>query len=530
MGLFSDSTTTSVDNPYWDLQAQHLPGIFDQARNIYNTGDTGPYAGDRVAAFDPVRQLGINKGLVAAGDQERLASAGTTGLLGQITGDSAAQQRLAGQAAAGAHLGAAGAGVLGGARGQRAASAAAADSLASNQLNAIGQIGAQQSATLAPAQTYGAAGRTVQDYNQQVIDADQALHGELRSQPFDWLNQYRNVIGTPQAPESKTVSESPSLFNTLVGGASTLSGLGFFAEGGEVEAPQATTNPVWDFSGAVPQLKAGGDRVLPGQAALDAQGSASYVPEQITWNPETQRTQVGSGSSGGTAAAGSGTSNFTTYGGHRDIAHSNIDQAFDEYGKLISAETATNEANPAYNADIAAANADVPVTIGRDDNNEPIVVKASDLTSSHFQNPSYSKLSQEEQMAANYAALAAGGIRNVGGGYAQDDPTTGAWGTVRDIFGNVVENVAELPGTIGTVVDLFDQPDSTYQPVPSNNDDNDNWREEHAARHQENIRKSFQEPGGSSGGGHGGIGGDRFAMGGKVSPALTKLKQQWGVM
>jgi hypothetical protein len=76
--------------------------------------------------------------------------------------------------------------------------------------------------------------------------------------------------------------------------------------------------------------------------------------------------------------------------------------------------------------------------------------------------------------------MAAAGVRNVGAGFAQDDPTTGVGGAFTDAFGNVVENVANVPGIIGAVADTVDAPTSTYDPTgtairTNDNDDDPDW-------------------------------------------------------
>ena len=99
-GLFGGPTTTkSQSNPLWDLQSQHLPGIYDAARSIYNQGAPGYYPGSTVAGFDPVRAQGLNQGVDAAlGPQQQLSDAYTSGILGIAQGTDPTTQRLAQQA------------------------------------------------------------------------------------------------------------------------------------------------------------------------------------------------------------------------------------------------------------------------------------------------------------------------------------------------------------------------------------------------------------------------------------------------
>lgn len=166
-----------------------------------------------------------------------------------------------------------------------------------------------------------------------------------------------------------------------------------------------------------------------------------------------QPTDSGPGMAGGTS--------FTTYGGHQDIAHETIDNAFINYGKEITAGIAKPEDNPAYNAEVAAANVNVPVTYTTDDGNT-VTKPAGELTSADFTAASNDPATQ---YALAGASMAAAGIKNVGGGYNQNDPTTGFAGAITDAFGNIVETVAEVPGIIGSAVGLVDAPNSTYDPT-----------------------------------------------------------------
>jgi len=73
-------------------------------------------------------------------------------------------------------------------------------------------------------------------------------------------------------------------------------------------------------------------------------------------------------------------------------------------------------------------------------------------------------MSAEDQNRLAAATMLAAGVKNIGGGYNQNDPTTGLLGGVKDVFGNVVETVADIPflGLLSTAADAFDKPDSTY--------------------------------------------------------------------
>ena len=248
------TTTTTGSNPLWDLQAQYLPESFRQAEQIYFGGAPGPYPGQTVAGFDPVRAQGINKGLTAAaGPQQQLADAHTSGILGIATGDDPTTQRLAQQASAAVTNQAVGSGVIGGARQLQAANRAASDTIANRQLSALGQIPSAQQSALAPSQTYGAAGRTQQDYQQRLIDADRAKYDEQQNLPFNWLTQYQQALGFPgsvSAP-STSVQQTPSGASSALDnlGGQLVSGIGssllgsFFNQGGEVPAGQPSVSP-----------------------------------------------------------------------------------------------------------------------------------------------------------------------------------------------------------------------------------------------------------------------------------------------
>jgi len=168
---------------------------------------------------------------------------------------------------------------------------------------------------------------------------------------------------------------------------------------------------------------------------------------------------------GGTSSGGSqgiyAVPGYTTYGGHRDIAHEAIDQSFVDYGKSITAGTARPEDNPSYNAGVAASNQNAPVTF-TNPAGQTITKPASQITSSDFEGVDPKTASQ---LAA--ASMLSAGISNVGGGFSQDDPTTGFTGGVRDAFGNLVENAADfpIPTPTGLIAQAIDAPNSTYTPT-----------------------------------------------------------------
>ena len=163
---------------------------------------------------------------------------------------------------------------------------------------------------------------------------------------------------------------------------------------------------------------------------------------------------------------------YTTYGGHQDIAHNAIDTAFSDYGQNIQTLGATS--NPAYNAEVSAAYAGMPVTYIDESGNQ--IVLAGGKPAGEIQGFTKTDrgdftqgMSMEDQNRLAAATMLAAGIKNIGGGYNQNDPTTGLLGGVKDVFGNVVETVADIPflGLLSTAADAFDKPDSTYTIGPS---------------------------------------------------------------
>ena len=166
------------------------------------------------------------------------------------------------------------------------------------------------------------------------------------------------------------------------------------------------------------------------------------------------------------AQAGPQSITYTTYGGHKDIAHSAIDDAFIDYGKLLATATTENakqiaSQNPAYNPEIAAANENRDITF-KTDAGTTITKKAKDLTSADFDLASNDSATQGELAAATMLSQ---GIRNIQGGFAQSDPTPGFGGALVDMFGGIKEDLAGMPGILGTVAGMVDKPDSTYDPV-----------------------------------------------------------------
>ena len=145
----------------------------------------------------------------------------------------------------------------------------------------------------------------------------------------------------------------------------------------------------------------------------------------------TTTTTTGGGGGGSSSIIDTGVGNvggtgFTTYGGSKDVAHQMIEDAFADYGAQISAGTALPEDNPGFNAGIKAANENV-VTTFKTKSGDTVSKTRGSLTSSDINNAS---AADQARLAAE--SMLAAGIRNVGGSYAQDDPTTGVLGSLTD--------------------------------------------------------------------------------------------------
>lgn len=219
---------------------------------------------------------------------------------------------------------------------------------------------------------------------------------------------------------------------------------------------------------------------------VSGQYGSNMAPLVDYGNFGTYADAVAAASGGGGSGAGvpvdsgpgiAGGSNFTTYGGHKDIAHKNLDEAFINYGKEITAGVAKPEDNPGYNADVAAANVNTPITFTTDDGNT-VTKPAGELTSADFALASNDTATQAELAAAT---MLAAGVTSMDGGFNQNDPTTGLGGALTDFAGNIVENAANVPGIVGGIAGTIDAPNSTYDPtggntisVSSSNDDDPN--------------------------------------------------------
>ena len=158
----------------------------------------------------------------------------------------------------------------------------------------------------------------------------------------------------------------------------------------------------------------------------------------------TTTTTTGGGGDGGGSSITSnndfgnvGGTGFTTYGGSQDVANQAVVDAFADYGKEITAGTARPEDNPAFNAGIKAANENV-VTTFKTKGGKTVSKTRGSLTSSDISNAS-----AEDQNRLAAESMLAAGIRNVGGGFAQDDPTTGLLGSLTDTKNFITSEIAD---------------------------------------------------------------------------------------
>ena len=138
-----------------------------------------------------------------------------------------------------------------------------------------------------------------------------------------------------------------------------------------------------------------------------------------------------------------GGTSFTTYGGSQDVANQAVVDAFADYGARISAgEDVPPEDNPAFNAGIKAANENV-VTTFRTKSGDTVRKTRGNLTQSDINSAS---AADQGRLAAE--SMLAAGIRNVGAGFAQDDPTTGFLGGLQDAYGYTAQGPQTILGDV----------------------------------------------------------------------------------
>ena len=201
-----------------------------------------------------------------------------------------------------------------------------------------------------------------------------------------------------------------------------------------------TTSPVGPAKGSNPAnpvvVNVGSPPVVPGAVppVIPPVGPSFIGPPVVT---PVVPTPAGSGVPGEVA----GGPNFTVYGGTPNVAGAAIDAANEAYGAAITDGTATPEGNPAFNAGVAAANANTPVTFSTP-SGESVTKPASELTSSDIKGATAAGIAKvtaalasgdkagAEALAAEVGAkqnelaalsMLSVGISDVGGGSNQDN-------------------------------------------------------------------------------------------------------------
>ena len=172
------------------------------------------------------------------------------------------------------------------------------------------------------------------------------------------------------------------------------------------------------------------------------------VDTTTTTTPVTTTTTSGGGGVGGPTPViaddfgNRGGTSFTTYGGSQDVANQAVIDAFADYGKEITAGTAKPEDNPAFNAGIKAANENV-ITTFETKSGDTVRKTRGSLTQSDINSAS---AADQGRLAAE--SMLAAGIRNVGAGFAQDDPTTGFLGGLQDAYGYIAQGPQTILGDV----------------------------------------------------------------------------------
>ena len=178
------------------------------------------------------------------------------------------------------------------------------------------------------------------------------------------------------------------------------------------------------------------------------------VDTTTTTTPVTTTTTSGGGGGGGGPTpviaddfGNRGGTSFTTYGGSQDVANQAVVDAFDDFGQQVSDAVATGgtvnvEDNPAFNAGIKAANENV-VTTFRTKSGDTVRKTRGSLTQSDINSAS---AADQGRLAAE--AMLAAGLRNVGAGFAQDDPTTGFLGGLQDAYGYISQGPQTILGDV----------------------------------------------------------------------------------
>lgn len=194
--------------------------------------------------------------------------------------------------------------------------------------------------------------------------------------------------------------------------------------------------------------------INPFSGAFNPISTTPFVDTTTTTTPVTTTTTSGGGGGGGGSSittnnnfGNRGGTSFTTYGGSQDVANQAVVDAFADFGQQVSDAVATGgtvnvEDNPAFNAGIKAANENV-ITTFRTKSGDTVRKTRGNLTQSDINSAS---AADQGRLAAE--AMLAAGLRNVGAGFAQDDPTTGFLGGLQDAYGYISQGPQTILGDV----------------------------------------------------------------------------------
>ena len=249
MGGGGKTTQTTVQqDPYFDEIREYIKPYVNRVqagvgeREFFDKGPVG---------WDQYQQQAYDQASGVAGQQDTLAKYGTDALQGYITGDSDALGRLSNQAAQRASGVFGSSGTFGSGRAANAASSAAAQTIAENQLKAIGMIGNQQDAQARGLNTLNTAGTLRQQQDQRQRDWEQQRFDFYQNEPYEALRREGQLLGLPyqNAPKTttQTTQKQPSPLEAILGIYSTFTGGNNFlkfAGGGEIPQGSQQSMPM----------------------------------------------------------------------------------------------------------------------------------------------------------------------------------------------------------------------------------------------------------------------------------------------
>lgn len=221
-------------------------------------------------------------------------------------------------------------------------------------------------------------------------------------------------------------------------------------------------------------LEAAGERRKLREDLADTGLTADAQSQILT---DADRTVQSANMSGGSLGS------YTTYGGHKDVAHAAINKAYDDFS---NSNYANVEDNPAFNQGVKDAYEN-EIATWEDKDGNTISKAYKNITSEDLKGAGLSAADQA-RLAAN--SMMAAGIKNVGGSYFQDDSTN----VLSDIYGNVssnLNNLLEGNGIAGTVVEAVSAPISTYSAGTDKSDEN--YAKRDAERLAKEVAKEYQD-------------------------------------